>query len=90
MQQNSADGDVGLSAACSRPQHVNFPPKSFCRTSPESGVAERMAVEMIARHGPNAAREATIRLNRMIDRGDMPARDFWACVVHVIHERKAS
>ncbi|HEU0218839.1 MAG TPA: hypothetical protein VFQ90_19430 [Stellaceae bacterium] len=45
---------------------------------------------MIARHGPNAAREATIRLNRMIDRGNMAARDLWACVVHVIHERKAS
>jgi hypothetical protein len=49
-----------------------------------------VAVEMIARHGSNAAREATIRLNRMIDRGNMPARDLWACVVHLIHERKAS
>ena len=43
---------------------------------------------MIARHGTNAAREATAHLNRMIDRGDLAARDLWACVVHVIHEQR--
>jgi hypothetical protein len=43
---------------------------------------------MIARHGADAAREATIHLNRMIDRGDLAARDLWACVVHVIHQQR--
>jgi hypothetical protein len=43
---------------------------------------------MIARHGADAAREAIIHLNRMIDRGDFAARDLWACVVHVIHEQR--
>ena len=90
MQHTPADGDVAIGTARPRPEAVNFPLKSFRRTPPGSGIAERVAVGMIARHGPNAAREATIRLNRMIDRGNMPARDLWACVVHVIHERKAS
>jgi len=43
---------------------------------------------MIARHGANAAREAAVYLNRMIDRGDFAARDLWACVVHFIHVRQ--
>jgi hypothetical protein len=50
------------------------------------GIAERVAAEMIARHGGNAAREATVKLNHMIDRGDIVGRDLWACVVHAIHE----
>lgn len=58
------------------------------RASLQAGVAERVALGMIARHGAGAAREATIHLNRMIDRGDLAARDLWACVVHVIHERQ--
>ena len=58
------------------------------RTPQRADLAERVAGGMIARHGPNAAREATVLLNRMIDRGNMPGRDLWACVVHVIHERK--
>jgi hypothetical protein len=90
MQHNPADGDAAVGAARSQAEVVNFPLRSFRRTLRGSGVAERVAVGMIARHGPNAAREATIRLNRMIDRGNMAARDLWACVVHVIHERKAS
>jgi hypothetical protein len=60
--------------------------KSFRRTSFRTGAAERVAVGMIARHGANAAREAASHLNRMIDLGNLPARDLWACVVHVIHE----
>jgi hypothetical protein len=58
------------------------------RALPQAGVAERLAIGMIARHGADAAREAIVRLNRMIDRGDVAARDLWACVVHVIHERR--
>jgi len=53
-----------------------------------AGIAERVAAEMIARHGGNAAREATVKLNRMIDRGDIVGRDLWACVVHAIHEER--
>jgi len=43
---------------------------------------------MISRHGANAAREATRHLNRVIDFGDLTARDLWAYVVHIIHERQ--
>lgn len=51
---------------------------------------ERLAHEMIANHGDRAAREATERLNEMIDRHNIPGRDLWACVVHRIHERQGS
>jgi len=90
MQHTPADGDAGIDAARSQPEIARFPLKPLRRVPQRTGLADRVAGEMIARHGPNAAREATIRLNRMIDRGDMPARDLWACVVHLIHERKAS
>jgi hypothetical protein len=63
--------------------------KSFRRVPAGAGTVERVARGMIARHGADAAREATVQLNRMIDRGDLNARDLWACVVHVIHERCA-
>jgi hypothetical protein len=43
---------------------------------------------MISRHGAGAAREATRHLNSVIDRGDLAARDLWACVVHIIHEQQ--
>lgn len=49
---------------------------------------ELLARAMIDRHGADAARAAVIRLNQMIDRGDWNARDRWACVVHMIHERQ--
>jgi hypothetical protein len=90
MHNTPADGDVGTGAARSRPEIVKFLLKSLRPVSQRAGLVERVAIEMIARHGANAAREATVRLNRMIDRGNMPGRDLWACVVHVIHERKAS
>ena len=51
---------------------------------------ERLAREMIAQHGPRAARVAAERLNEMIDRNNIPGRDVWACVVHAIHERQGS
>jgi hypothetical protein len=51
---------------------------------------ERIARDLIARHGSEAAREAIERLNEMIDRNNIPGRDLWACVVHRIHERQGS
>lgn len=48
---------------------------------------DRMARELIARHGSRAARVAAERLNEMLDRGNVRGRDIWACVVRVIHER---
>jgi hypothetical protein len=51
-------------------------------------MAERVARSMISRHGANAAREATQHLNRVIDRGDLDARDLWAQVVHIIHDQQ--
>ncbi len=51
---------------------------------------ERRARDLLARHGPQAARVAAERLNEMIDRNNIRARDVWACVVHVIHERQGT
>lgn len=51
---------------------------------------DRLARDMIARHGPDAARVAVKRLNDMIDRNNIPERDVWACVVHLIHEHQGS
>jgi len=49
---------------------------------------EHLAVAMIDRHGPDAAKAAVVRLNQMIDRSDWDGRDRWACVVRRIHERQ--
>jgi hypothetical protein len=51
---------------------------------------ERVAREMITQHGSRAARQATERLNEMIDRNNIPGRDLWACVVHRIHEHQGT
>lgn len=51
-----------------------------------AGKIDRVALAMIRRHGAGAARAAVERVNAMIDRGDGPGRDLWACVVHAIHE----
>ena len=51
---------------------------------------ERIASELLAEHGPGAARIAVERLNEMIDRGNIRGRDIWACVVHAIHEQQGS
>ena len=51
---------------------------------------ERIARDMIAKHGSHAARVAAERLNEMIDRNNVRARDVWACVVHVIHEQQGT
>jgi len=49
---------------------------------------ERIAGELIVKHGPQAARVAAERLNAMIDRNDLQGRDLWACIVRVIHQRQ--
>jgi hypothetical protein len=86
---NKSHGDEAISTADAGWRSelaLKIPVRPFRR--PQQAMAERVATEMITRHGANAAREAAIRLNRMIDRGNMPARDLWAYVVHLIHERK--
>jgi hypothetical protein len=47
---------------------------------------DRLARDMIERHGAEAALRAVERLNDRIDRGDLSGRDTWAAVVHAIHE----
>ena len=56
----------------------------------EDAAIERVARDMIARHGPHAALVAAERLNEMIDRNNTRGRDSWACVVHVIHEQQGT
>ncbi len=51
---------------------------------------ERLARELIAEHGPMAALVAAERVNEMIDRNNIPGRDKWACVVHLIHQRQGT
>jgi len=51
---------------------------------------ERIARELIAKHGPDAARVAAEHLNDTIDRNDAEGREMWACIVHVIHEQQAT
>lgn len=48
---------------------------------------DRLAQEMIARHGPRAARVAAQRVNEMFDCNSLREREIWAGVVHLIHER---
>ena len=47
---------------------------------------DRLARDMIERHGEQAALRAVERLNDRIDRGDWDGRDTWAAVVQAIHE----
>jgi hypothetical protein len=51
---------------------------------------EGLARKLIAQHGTRAVYIAIERLNQSIDERDHPARDFWAQVVHAIHEYQAS
>ena len=89
MSHAPIEDDTRRLPATTAPRSFDRPAgRPFRRISPSGAVAERVALGMIARHGADAAREATIHLNRMIDRGDLAARDLWACVVHVIHERR--
>jgi hypothetical protein len=89
MDTPSSNGEAGTPGTGRRPAPaLKIPVVPFRRPRLGVGMAERVATEMIARHGADAAREAAVRLNRMIDRGNIPARDLWACVVHLIHERR--
>ena len=47
---------------------------------------DRLARNMIERHGGQAALGAVERLNDDIDKGDWNGRDTWAAVVQGIHE----
>jgi hypothetical protein len=87
MADGSSDGDIRPTLSIRRRQS-DFFRRHFRRSASQHGMAERVARRMIARHGASAAREATLQLNQTIDRGDLSARDLWACVVHLIHERQ--
>ena len=88
MNHAPIDDDARRPLAATRADDSARPSgRTFRHSPPPLGVAERVARGMIARHGADAAREATIHLNRMIDRGDLAARDLWAWVVHVIHDQ---
>ena len=50
------------------------------------GSARRLIVE----HGARAVLAAIDRLNNSIDRADWEQRDFWAQVVHAIHDYERS
>jgi len=85
------DGEVRRSTVPTR-RHQTGAALSIARASQQTSpdqVAVRVAAGMMRRYGTDAVREATAHLNKMIDRGDIAARDLWACVVHVIHERRA-
>lgn len=47
---------------------------------------DRLAREMIERHGAEAAMRAVERVNDRIDNADWDGRDLWAAVVHAIHD----
>jgi len=51
---------------------------------------EEIARKLIEQHGMRAVYIAIERLNQSIDERDHPARDFWAQVVHAIHEYQRS
>jgi len=49
-------------------------------------AVDRLAREMIERHGAEAALRATERVNDLFDKGDADGCITWAAVVHAIHE----
>ena len=51
---------------------------------------DELARKLIEQHGPRAVHIAVERLNQSIDERDHSARDFWAQVVHAIHECQRS
>ena len=53
-------------------------------------AVDRLAREMIERHGSEAALRATERVNDLIDKGDADGSGTWAAVVHAIHELQGS
>jgi hypothetical protein len=53
-----------------------------------SAKVDEAARDLIEQHGIRAAFFAVERLNESIDRRDQSGRDFWAQVVHAIHEHQ--
>jgi hypothetical protein len=53
---------------------------------PSDAEIDRLARDMVVRHGNRAPVVAAERLNEMIDRKNRRGREIWACVVHAIHE----
>jgi len=51
-----------------------------------SAKVDKAARDLIEQHGIRAAYFAVERLNESIDRRDQIGLDFWAQVVHAIHE----
>ena len=51
---------------------------------------EQLARSLIEEHGIRAVHIAVDRLNQSIDERDLLGRDFWAQVVHAIHEHQRS
>ena len=49
---------------------------------------DELARSLIAEHGTRAVLVAVERLNQIIDERDIHSRDFWAQVVHAIHEHQ--
>jgi len=85
-EKRPAGGAYSRAAVTSRIVIVHSRRRSPLRYG--TGNIDRAARAMIRRHGTGAARAAVERLNAMIDRGDGPGRDMWACIVHAIHERQ--
>ena len=50
---------------------------------------EALARSLIEEHGTRAVLVAVERLNQSIDERDIQRRDFWAQVVHAIHEHQS-
>jgi hypothetical protein len=48
-----------------------------------------LARSLIEEHGTRAVLVAVERLNQSIDERDIHSRDFWAQVVHAIHEHQS-
>jgi len=53
-----------------------------------SAKVDEAARNLIEQHGIRAAYFSVERLNESIDRRDQIGRDFWAQVVHAIHEHQ--
>ena len=49
---------------------------------------DELARNLIEEHGTRAVLVAVERLNQSIDERDIHSRDFWAQVVHAIHEHQ--
>ena len=53
-----------------------------------SAKIDKAARDLLAEHGAKAAYIALEKLNQSIDHADLFGRDFWAQVVHAIHENQ--